>query len=419
MKIKYVDSQLIRKVIIMKKFLGILLSVSLLACTLCSCSSGKDTAKTEANTTNQAEAVNSDSETTTAEPTTAITTTTTTTTKPTTTKITTTAEAAVAPARKTTKTTEAPKTKAANKTQAGPYSASFEVSPSSVTARAGKVLRAWKVSSSTTSVELHKVAYGPKETQTFIQKYDTAMDVSSKTVTFQPIINVAIVSCSPTTLKFGTAEQLIGSEMGSAEKMARNADALIAMNGQALAGKNIITVRNGKLYHSNAAEGHILRMYKNGKWELGPVNESNKNALVSDGVYNTFRFQYSPLIWDGAKNHYDDPYYHNHNIIAKISENKYIFAVSEFMSLNSIVDVLSAYGAKNAVILNGGNCSIMYVRGIGNVTGTNATQLKDLDKVNTVETEFFADHGMLGLNSAGKPKLGGPCYDAIDIVYAK
>lgn len=106
-------------------------------------------------------------------------------------------------------------------------------------------------------------------------------------------------------------------------------------------------------------------------------------------------------------------------MLAKINENKYILAVSEFMSLNGIVDVLSAYGAKNAVVLNGGNCSIMYVRGIGNVTGTNATQLKELDKVNTVETEFFADHGMLGLNSAGKPKLGGPCYDAIDIVYAK
>ena len=61
----------------------------------------------------------------------------------------------------------------------------------------------------------------------------------------------------------------------------------------------------------------------------------------------------------------------------------------------------------------------MSVRGIGNVTGKKETQLQDLDKVHPVATEFFADHGMLGLNKAGKPKLGGPCYDAIDIIYAK
>lgn len=403
----------------MKKFLGIFLSISLLACTLCSCSSKKDNAKTEANTTttNQAQTVNSDGETTT--------TTAQATTAPTTTKPTTTSEAKTTTKKssenKTEKktTTKASKTTTKKSNQAKPYSASFEVSPSSVTARAGKVLRAWKISSDTTSVELHKVAYGPRETQTFMQKYDTAMDVSSKTVSFQPIINVAIVTCSPTTLKIGTAEQLINSNMGATMSMAESAGALIAVNGQALAGQNIMAVRNGKLYHANAAEGHILRMYKNGKWDLGPINNSNKDQLISDGVYNTFKFQYSPLIWDGVKSRYDDPYYHNHTMVAKISENKYILAVSEFMSLNGIVDVLSAYGAMNAVITNGGNCSIMYVRGIGNVTGTNATQLKELDKVNTVETEFFADHGMLGLNKAGKPKLGGPCYDAIDIIYAK
>lgn len=406
----------------MKKLLGILLSISLLACTLCSCSSKKDNAKTEANTTttNQAQTVNSDGETTTDAATTATTTTASVTAKPTTTSQEKTTTKKSSENKTATKTTaRSVKTTTTKSNQRTPYSASFEVSPSSVTARAGKVLRAWKISSDTTSVELHKVAYGPVETQTFMQKYDRAMDITSKTVSFQPIINVAIVTCSPTTLKFGGAKQLLDSSMGSAESMARKAGALVAVNGQAIEGQNIMTVRNGKLYNSDAAEGHILRMYKDGKWELGPINNSNKNQIVSDGVYNTFRFQYSPLIWDGVKNHYDDPYYNNHTMLAKISENKYILAVSEFMSLNGIVDVLSAYGAKNAVVLNGGNCSIMYVRGIGNVTGTNATQLKELDKVNTVETEFFADHGMLGLNSAGKQKLGGPCFDAIDIVYAK
>ena len=87
------------------------------------------------------------------------------------------------------------------------------------------------------------------------------------------------------------------------------------------------------------------------------------------------------------------------------------------MPMNTIADLLLKYGAKNAVVINGGNCSYMYVKGIGNVTGTKATQLKNLNKVNVVETEFFANHGMLGLNSAGKPKLGGPCSDEVNSVF--
>ncbi len=411
----------------MKKFLGILLSVSLLACTLCSCAAKDDAAKTEKNTTtaNQAQTVNSDDETTSALTTTEATTTTAKSTAPSSTK-TTTNKASDGSTSKTVKTTasQVKTTKKTTKaTQAKSYSSNYEVSPSSVTTRKGKILRAWKVSSSTTSVELHKVAYGSTETRTFYKKNDSSMDVTSKTVTYQPIINVAIVSCSPTTLKFGAASQLVGKSMDSTDSIARSAGALIAINGQALESRNLATIRNGVAFSGDTAKGQILCIYKNGKWDQSwdkvSVNNSNMQQLINNGVYNTFRFQYSPLVCDGKPTYHDDPYYHNRTVLAQISENKYIFAVSEFMSLSNITDVLLAYGAKYAVITNGGNCSYMYVRGIGNVTGTNATQLKNLDKVNVVETEFFADHGMLGLNSAGKQKLGGPCYDAIDIVYAK
>ncbi len=105
-------------------------------------------------------------------------------------------------------------------------------------------------------------------------------------------------------------------------------------------------------------------------------------------------------------------------MFAQISENKYIMAMGEFMPLDNMMKVLIAYGARDAFLLNGGNCSSMYVKGIGNTTGTKATQLKNLNKPCVIESEFFAANGMLGLNSAGKQKLGGPC-DELDIVYVK
>lgn len=43
---------------------------------------------------------------------------------------------------------------------------------------------------------------------------------------------------------------------------------------------------------------------------------------------------------------------------------------------------------------------------------------QNLNKPCVIESEFFAANGMLGLNSAGKQKLGGPCNE-LDIVYVK
>ena len=63
-----------------------------------------------------------------------------------------------------------------------------EVSPSSVKKYAGTIQRAWKISSKTTSVEIHKVAYGSKITQKFVKKQDSAIDYQ-KSVTYQPICN--------------------------------------------------------------------------------------------------------------------------------------------------------------------------------------------------------------------------------------
>ena len=295
-------------------------------------------------------------------------------------------------------------------------SAVKEVSPSSVTHYAGTIQRAWRISSKVSSVEIHKVAYGPKITQNFLKSQDSALDVSSKSVTYQPICNVAIVSCAPTTVKYAITSVVLGTTKSKQEDISKKVGALVAINGESTSAATAMAIKNGNAYFQNGAGREVMRLYRNGKCDYGPLNKQNQNQLIKDGVFNTVRYHYV-LIKDGKKINNNESYYHNRTVLAQISTNKYIFAVAEFMPMNTIADLLLKYGAKNAVVINGGNCSYMYVKGIGNVTGTKATQLKNLNKVNVVETEFFANHGMLGLNSAGKPKLGGPCSDEVNSVF--
>ena len=106
-----------------------------------------------------------------------------------------------------------------------------EVSPSSVTKYAGTIQRAWKISSKTTSVEIHKVAYGSKITQNFVKKQDSAIDYQ-KSVTYQPICNIAIVTCAPTTLKYAVTSQVLGTTKGKQEDISKKVGALMAVNGE-------------------------------------------------------------------------------------------------------------------------------------------------------------------------------------------
>lgn len=71
------------------------------------------------------------------------------------------------------------------------------------------------------------------------------------------------------------------------------------------------------------------------------------------------------------------------------------------MPLDNMMKVLIAYGARNAFLLNGGNCSSMYVKGIGNTTGTKATQLKNLNKPCVIESEFSRQTACSGSTPPG------------------
>ena len=284
----------------------------------------------------------------------------------------------------------------------------LEVSAGSVKSIAGaKVLRAWKLNSNGVNIEIHRIAYGPQITQAFKKAIDY-----DKTVTYQPIINVAIITCSPEHIGVASSQQLLGTNVGKVEDMGRKSGALIAINGESGSTykKGAPTIRSGSVVSTDGSGQKRLLIYRNGTWKVETLTNENCKSYISQGVYNSLRYQ-RQVITNGKATNEHDTYYHNRTVFAQISENKYIMAIGEFMPL-------IAYGARNAFLLNGGNCSSMYVKGIGNTTGTKATQLKNLNKPCVIESEFFAANGMLGLNSAGKQKLGGPCNE-LDIVYVK
>lgn len=296
----------------------------------------------------------------------------------------------------------------------------LEVSAASVKSVAGaKVLRAWKLNSNGVNIEIHRIAYGAQITQAFKKaNADGAIDYD-KTVTYQPVVNVAIITCSPDHIGVASSQQLLGTNVGKVEDMGRKSGALIAINGEdgSTYKRGAPTIRSGSVISTDGQGQKRLLIYKNGTWKVETLTNENCKSYISQGVYNSLRYQ-RQVITNGKATNEHDTYYHNRTVFAQISENKYIMAMGEFMPLDNMMKVLLAYGARNAFLLNGGNCSSMYVKGIGNTTGTRATQLKNLNKPCVIESEFFAANGMLGLNSAGKQKLGGPCNE-IDIVYVK
>lgn len=296
----------------------------------------------------------------------------------------------------------------------------LEVSAASVKSVTGaKVLRAWKLNSNGVNIEIHRIAYGAQITQAFKKaNADGAIDYD-KTVTYQPVVNVAIITCSPDHIGVASSQQLLGTNVGKVEDMGRKSGALIAINGEAGSTykKGAPTIRSGSIVSTDGQGKERLLIYKNGTWKVETLTNENCKSYISQGVYNSLRYQ-RQVITNGKATNEHDTYYHNRTVFAQISENKYIMAMGEFMPLDNMMKVLIAYGARNAFLLNGGNCSSMYVKGIGNTTGTRATQLKNLNKPCVIESEFFAANGMLGLNSAGKQKLGGSCNE-IDIVYVK
>jgi exopolysaccharide biosynthesis protein len=126
------------------------------------------------------------------------------------------------------------------------------------------------------------------------------LDVSSKKVTYQPICNIAIVTCAPTTLKYAVTSTVLGTTKGKQEDISKKDGALMAVNGESTSAATAMAIRNGQAFMPNGDGRDVMRLYKNGKCDYGPLNKQNQSQLIKDGVYNTVRYHYV-LVKDGKK----------------------------------------------------------------------------------------------------------------------
>jgi len=296
------------------------------------------------------------------------------------------------------------------------------------------LLRAWKISdkSTGTTVIVHKLAYGsPINTTYNNNKYGV-----NKSYQITQKCYLAIITCKPEN--FGSASALktlnktgLKKGEGLVNDIALRKNALVAVNNESFSGHWVSNVpseflgsgpvvKDGFVVQNKGGERNCATMYRDGTWiRSEALNAGNVNSKINAGLSFT---ELSWLtVWDGkptatfAKE--TDLVgrtngLRNQVMFGQIDSTHYLMMVGEWMQTKTMIDILLAYGVRNAFSCNGGNCTYMYLKGVGNVTGTIAPQLVNLNKLNVLEQEWLGKENYL---HGGK---GAAC-PAVDIVYAK
>ena len=344
---------------------------------------------------------------------------TTTTTKKTTTttkKTTTTTKKTTTTTKKTTTTTKKTTT-TTKKTTTKTYSCPYEVTPgTSVKLPSGLNAahkRSWLVSKSGLDIRISRLEYG-KVTQTFDSNLSSQI-VNPKKITYAPACTIAVITVDkPTRLAVSK-----GTQKKSTPENAKAAGAVLAIDGTktAYSTNSAAIIRSGALYKEftgTKAKRPQLVMYKDGHWAFKPLTTEAAKTEIKNGAYNSLSLQ-DITIQDGkiVTTLKDNPY-RNRTFLGQISETKFVFMVTEVMPIQSAAEIMLKYGVKNAAQICGGNCTYMYLQGVGNSTNSTGASIKGLDKLGYLETEWFAKNGLLEAK-----KGGGPCSDELDCIYVK
>ncbi len=296
------------------------------------------------------------------------------------------------------------------------------------------ILRAWEVSegSTGTTVRVEKLSYGsPITTTHYNNKYGV-----DKSYNITQVCYLAIVTCQPGD--FGSASALktlnktgLKDDEGLVDDIAKAKGAIVAINNEGYDGHwnfNVPSsyigtgpvVKDGMIVQNKGYERYCSTIYWDGSWvQYEKINQSNVNSRINAGL--SFTQQSAIVIWDSKRLITLGPEIdlvgitnglRSKVMFAQIDSTHYLMTVGEFMQSDTMIDILLAYGAKNAFSSNGGNCTYMYLRGCGNISGTIAPQLVNLNKMNVLEQEW------LGLGNYIHGGKGAAC-PAVDIVYAK
>lgn len=331
-------------------------------------------------------------------------------------KTTTTTKKTTTTTKKTTTTTKKTTT-TTKKTTTKSYSCPYEVTPgTSVTLPSGLKAthkRAWYVKKTGLDIRISRLEYGSVS-----QKFDASINkqiVNPKTIKYSPACTIAVITCdTPTRLNVSK-----GTTTQSTEANAKAAGAVIAIDGTKTSyyPEQSATIRSGSLYKSfTGSQARLPRlvMYKDGKWEIKALDNAAANAAIKNGAYNSLYIQ-DITIQNGEITYgFLDTVYRNRTYLGQISATKYVLLTTEFMPIKSAAEIMLKYGVKTAIQVCGGNCTYMYLQGVGNSTNSTGASIKGLNKLGYVETEWFAKNGLLEAK-----KGGGPCTDELDCIYFK
>lgn len=319
---------------------------------------------------------------------------------------------------KTTNSTAKPTT-----TTAAPTPFTGEINVNNVPKVIGTNKRAWKIVQNGLKITVTRIEYGSQKTQYFnnqnLYNSSSGQIVNPKSVTFQPACSIAVIETSnPAQLHISKGSE---DKASGTENLAKAVNATIAVDGHtgSYYQTSAAVVRDGTFYRSytgtNAAKSQRLLMYKDGTWKISALGNETANAEIKKGLYNSVRYQ-KIVVRDGQVTSTKDSseYLRSHTYLGQINANKYVLMVTEFMPIYDSATILKAYGCKTAVQIQGGNCSQMYAKGIGNTTYSNGASIKGLNKIGVLETEWFSKWGLLA-----QGKGGGPCFSEFDVIYFK
>ena len=186
-----------------------------------------------------------------------------------------------------------------------------------------------------------------------------------------------IVLKDSSILKTAFAESSYGRNITeTTSSIAESVNAILAINGDYYgAQESGYVLRNGTIYRNTASDREDLVIYEDGTFEIINEQDITLEELKEKGAYNVLSF--GPALIENGSISVDT----NDEVgkamasnprtgIGKISENHYVFVVSdgrtdesEGLSLYELAEFMESLGCETAYNLDGGGSSTMYFNG--------------------------------------------------------
>ena len=218
-------------------------------------------------------------------------------------------------------------------------------------------------------------------------------------------VYAAIIEGPASGFKTMAASEVTAYNADTVPNIAKGAGAMFAVNGEMCSHKReefygFFNAANDKatgtvIKNSKAVQigepSPSLTISKDGTWQYPvTVSADNVQSLISSGVISSISYTY-PVIWQGERWYIEGgaaiapmwnerninesnpsrSYFNDHTMLGQIDANKHVVLISEGFGRAYLCEMMEELGVQNACWLNGGHCSVMYIKGYGAVNRPN------------------------------------------------